>query len=335
MNKQVTITLEAARKLAMKAMRAHNFGDFEAMATTEALLNAERDGLPSHGLSRLPFYLEQAATGKVDATAIPKVEVDGAVVRVDAGHGLAFPAVTVGVKAGIESARKYGLSAVSIARSHHFGVAGAPVEVAANQGLMAMGFSNAPSAIAPWGGSRPLYGTNPIAFACPRRNAEPLLIDLSLSKVARGKVMLAKKAGKLIPDGWALDVDGRPTTDPDAAIAGSMLPAGDAKGATLALMVELLTAGLAGGHFGFQASSFFEAEGDAPNTAHLILLFDPERFSSSFSVHIETLFEAMLDQPGVRLPGDRRYQLRREFDGILLLPSELVANLERHAGVVQ
>ncbi|MGC3873401.1 Ldh family oxidoreductase [Halomonas sp. GXIMD04776] len=331
MSEPKTVTLESARDLAMAAMRAHGFGEPEATATVEALLEAERDGLPSHGLSRLPFYLDQAASGKVEATAVPRVDVDGAVVRVDAGHGLAFPAVAKGLEVGIEQAREHGLAAVSIARSHHFGVAGSPVETAARQGLMALAFSNAPSAMAPWGGNRPLYGTNPIAFGCPRRDAEPLLIDLSLSKVARGKVMLAKKAGKPIPDDWALDVDGRPTTDPDAAIAGSMVPSGDAKGAALALMVELLTAGLAGSHFGFQASSFFEAEGEAPNTAHLLLLFDPARFSNDFLEHAETLFSAMLEQPGVRLPGERRYRLRREFDGRLRLPGELVAALEEHA----
>ncbi|WP_277985020.1 Ldh family oxidoreductase [Salinicola tamaricis] len=170
---------------------------------------------------------------------------------------------------------------MAIGRSHHFGVAGEPVERLARAGLVAMAFSNAPSAMAPWGGKRPLYGTNPIAFATPRRDAEPLVIDLSLSKVARGKVMLAKKAGETIPEGWALDIEGRPTTDPEAAIAGSMVPAGDAKGASLALMVELLTAGLTGSHFGFQASSFFEPEGEAPSVGHL-MAFDPARFSDGY-----------------------------------------------------
>ncbi|TLF47826.1 Ldh family oxidoreductase [Halomonas urmiana] len=327
------MTEEAARSLSMAAMRARGFGESEAAATVEALLDAERDGLPSHGLSRLPFYLDQAASGKVRATAIPLVEVDGAVVRVDAGHGLAFPAVAEGLAAGLCQVRESGLVAISIARSHHFGVAGAPVEAAARQGLMAMAFSNAPAAMAPWGGNRPLYGTNPIAFACPRRDAEPLLIDLSLSRVARGKVMLAKKQGQPIPDDWALDIEGRPTTDADAALAGSMIPAGDAKGAALALMVELLTAGLAGSHFGFQASSFFDAEGEAPSIAQLILLFDPARFSSGFLEHAETLFAAMQDQPGVRLPGERRYRLRREGGGQLTLPTALVAALEAHAEI--
>lgn len=331
MSTDVTLEIDAARALAMAAMRGRGFPEAEAMTTVEALLGAERDGLPSHGLSRLPFYLDQAASGKVVATAVPVLETDGAVVRVDACHGLAFPAVAAGLEAGIECAARLGLAAVSIARSHHFGVAGAPVEAAARQGYLALAFSNAPSAMAPWGGNRPLFGTNPIAFACPRREGDPLLLDLSLSKVARGKVMLAKKRGEAIPEGWALDVNGLPTRDADAALGGSMIPAGDAKGAALALMVELLTAGLSGSHFGFQASSFFEATGEAPSIGQLILLIDPARFSPGFVEHAETLFAAMLDQPGVRLPGERRYRQRREAEGRLILPASLVTALEAHA----
>ena len=123
---------------------------------------------------------------------------------------------------------------------------------------------NSPKAIAPWGGREGLFGTNPIAFAAPRRAAEPLLIDLSLSKVARGKVMVAAKNGTPIPEGWALDKEGRPTTDAKAALEGTMIPIGDAKGAALVLMVEVLAAALTGANYGFEASSFFTADGPPP-----------------------------------------------------------------------
>lgn len=332
MNDIVELESAEAQVLAMKAMQGRGFTDAASQVTVEELIKAELDGLPSHGLSRLPFYLDQAASGKVDPGAIPSVESDGAVIRVDAAYGLAFPAIACGLEAGYETVERLGLAAVAISRSHHFGVAGAPVEAAARRGYLALAFSNAPSAMAPWGGKRALFGTNPIAFACPRLDADPLLIDLSLSKVARGKVMLAKKRGEPIPEGWALDIDGRPTTDPDEAIAGSMVPAGDAKGAALALMVELLTAGLTGSNFGFQASSFFEADGAPPGIGQLILLFDPARFSGGFINHAETLFTAMQGQPGVRLPGERRYGLRREGQGRVTLPVALVAALKAHAG---
>lgn len=331
MSDNIVISVDQARELAMAAMHGRGFGEAEAAATVEALLGAERDGLPSHGLSRLPFYLDQAASGKVDASAVPQVETDGAVVRVDARHGLAFPAVERGLEAGYQCVAQAGIAAVSIAHSHHFGVAGAPVEAAARRGYLALAFSNAPSAMAPWGGNVPLFGTNPIAFACPRREGDPLLIDLSLSKVARGKVMLAKLNGEPIPEGWALDAEGQATTDADKALAGSMVPAGDAKGAALALMVELLTAGLAGSHFGFQASSFFDADGEPPGIAQLILLIDPRRFSSGFVEHADTLLATMHDQPAVRIPGERRFQLRREQQDRLTLSASLVSALEHHA----
>lgn len=331
MSDNIELNLEQVRQLAMTAMRHRGFGESEAIATVEALIAAERDGLSSHGLSRLPFYLDQAVSGKVNSAAVPSVQVDGAIVRVDAHYGLAFAAVERGLEAGYKCVAQTGLSAVSIANSHHFGVAGAPVEAAARRGYVALAFSNTPSAIAPWGGHRALFGTNPIAFACPRQDANPLLIDLSLSKVARGKIMMAKMKGERLPVGWALDKEGRSTTDPDKAMAGSMVPAGDVKGSALALMVELLTAGLSGSNFGFQASSFFDAEGKPPGIAQLILLLDPQRFTEGFVAHAESLFKAMLEQPGVRIPGERRFQLRGKEPTNLTLSNATLTALKQHA----
>ncbi|MFJ3486018.1 Ldh family oxidoreductase [Pseudomonas sp. NPDC090202] len=324
----VPITVQDAYDLALTALVHAGMPATPARSCAKALLLAEQDGLPSHGLSRLPFYLDQMASGKVDAQAVPRIELDGAVVRVDAANGLAFAAIDAGLDAAIPVCKRSGITALSISRSHHFGVAGQPVERAAQEGLLALALSNAPAAMAPWGGRTPLFGTNPIAFASPRLNGEPLVIDLSLSKVARGKVMLAKKAGKPIPSGWAIDADGADTTDPDAALAGSMVPMGDAKGAALALMVELLTAGLAGSHFGFQATSFFDAEGEAPGVGHLLLLFDPERFGRGYLQHVEALFLAMLAQPGVRLPGQRRAMERLERSELISLPQALITDLQ-------
>lgn len=323
----IPMPVEEAGELALNSLLNVGVPAWEAQVTVDALIAAERDGLPSHGLSRLPFYLEQVRSGKVVADARAETRVQGAVIRVDAGHGLAFPAIARGLDQAIPLARELGLVAVAIGRSHHFGVAGHPVERLAREGLVSMALSNAPSAMAPWGGHTPLFGTNPIAFASPRENAEPLVIDLSLSKVARGKVMLAQKAGAPIPEGWALDPHGQPTSDPDAALAGSMLPAGDSKGAALALMVELLTAGLLGGNFGFQAGSFFAAQGEPPGVAHLLLVFDPAHFGAHYLQHIESLFEAMLDQEGVRLPGDRRYTIREQTKEFIELPRALIETL--------
>ncbi len=170
------------------------------------------------------------------------------------------------------------------------------------------------------GGRTPLFGTNPIAAVFPRRNAQPLTIDLSLSEVARGKLMVAAKEGKRIPLGWALDRDGVPTTDPAAGLEGSMLPAGGTKGAMLALVVELLVTALTGAALGFEATSFFVEEGNRPRLGQAFLVVDPDALAGRDVYHerIETLIAAMLDDPGVRLPGARRDTLlaRARADGI-------------------
>jgi (2R)-3-sulfolactate dehydrogenase (NADP+) len=328
----VTLDLDAAIALADQALRRSGLPADAARIVAEALVAADADGLPSHGLARMPFYLAQLHSGKIRADAVPQVRVSGATVQVDVAHGFAFPAVQAGLPRAMALARELGIATLALAHSHHFGVAGHPVEQAAREGLLALAFSNAPAAMAPWGGRTPLFGTNPIAFAAPRAQGDPLVVDLSLSRVARGKVMLAQQAGKPIPGDWALDIDGQPTTDPTAAMRGSMLPAGEAKGAALALMVELLCAGLTGSSFAFQATSLFDAHGAPPDIAHLMLLVDPARFAEGFTDRVETICAAMLAQDGVRLPGSRRWKIRARHrrDGITL-PSALVEALRAAA----
>jgi (2R)-3-sulfolactate dehydrogenase (NADP+) len=306
----VPLSVNAARAIVQDVFGACGMPEALAAPAAAALVLAEQEGLPSHGLARVPFYAAQMQAGKVVADAAPVVERDGAVIRVDAGYGLAFAAIESGAQAARDVVRDLGVAVVSITHSHHFGVAGQAVEPFARQGLIALALANAPAAMAPWGGNRALYGTNPIAFAAPRLQGDPLLIDLSLSHVARGKVMLAQKSGQPIPEGWALDAAGQPTTDADAAMAGTMLPSGGAKGAALALMVELLTAGLAGANFAYQASSLFDDKGPAPDLAHFILVLDPARFAPGFAERAEAMFAAIEAQEGARLPGARRMSER-------------------------
>lgn len=322
--------------LATRVLCAANTTPENARIVAEALVAADLDGLSSHGVSRLPAYADQANSGKVDGHALPEVQVVAAsAVRVDAHTGFAFPALRKGLDAAAERARETGVAAVAITNSHHFGVAGHHAERAAEMGLVALGFGNSPAAIAPWGGARGVFGTNPIAFSAPRRGRAPLVIDLSLSKVARGKVMVAGQRGEPIPRGWAFDAEGRPTTDPAAALAGgTMAPLGDAKGAVLALMVEIMAAALTGAHFGFEASSFFTADGPAPRVGQFFLVMDPARFAGDeFPERLEVLLDAIATQPGTRLPGDRRLALRERHRGEgLEIPDALLETLRRRAG---
>ncbi len=319
--------------LAARAFVRSKTSEANARAVARALVAAEADGLSSHGLSRLAAYCDQAIAGKVDGFATPKVgRPKPAVIAVDAASGFAFPALDAGFAAAVPAARETGLVAVAIGRSHHFGVAGHAVERLAEAGLVGIAFGNSPAAIAPWGGSKPLFGTNPIAFAWPRAGRAPLVIDLSLSKVARGKIMVAAQKGDVIPEGWALDAEGKSTTDAKAALAGAMIPMGDAKGAALVLMVELLAVALTGSNFGWEASSFFDAKGPPPHVGQMFLGLDVQAFSPDALARAEVLFQAMAGQAGVRLPGDRRFALRKkaEADGVEV-PDALLAEIERRA----
>lgn len=327
------LTPDALHALGARALEACGTAPEIAATVMDALVAAEAAGQKGHGASRIPSYAAQAKSGKVDGRATPVVAaLSDVALRVDARGGFAYPAVDLAVRETAARAKTHGVAIAAIANSHHCGQAGWHVERLAARGLIGLFFANSPSAIAPWGGSRPIFGTNPIAFAAPRGTPDeaPLVIDLSLSKVARGKVLVAKQKGEAIPEGWAVDAEGNPTTDPEAALAGSMLPMGDAKGAALVLMVELLAAALTGSHAGFEASSFFDADGPPPKVGQLMIAIDPEGLSAgTWAERVETLLGAMTEQAGARLPGTRRLAARAAAaaDG-LEVPDALIAEIE-------
>lgn len=290
-----------------------------ADAVARALVGAELAGQAGHGLRRMPSYCAQALSGKVDGMAVPRSEqTRPAALLVDAAHGFAYPALDLALAWLPTSARQNGIAIAGVHRSHHCGVAGLVVEHLARDGLIGLLFANTPGAMAPWGGKRALFGTDPIAFAAPLKGADPVVVDISLSKVARGKIMAAKQQGKDIPEGWALDTDGNPTTSAEEALQGTMVPMGDAKGTALAIMVELLCAGLTGANYGYEATSFFDGEGAAPGTGQLIIAIDPVAFGNGTLNRFAVLVEAIEGMDGARLPGRRRQSLKAKllFEGV-------------------
>jgi (2R)-3-sulfolactate dehydrogenase (NADP+) len=303
-----------------------------AASTAAALVAAEAQGLASHGLSRVAQYAGHLRNGRVNGDARPRLKQDkAAALLVDAQEGLAFPACALAVREAVRSARQCGAAFAGVTNSHHFGAAAYHLEAVAAAGMVGLAFGNSPAAMPAWGGKRALFGTNPIAAVFPRRDAPPLVIDLSLSEVARGKLMVAAREGRPIPPGWALDKDGNPTTDPKAGLEGMMLPAGGVKGAMLALVVELLCCALTGAAYGFEADSFFTEEGNRPRIGQAFLVIDPAALAGTdvFHERIETLVETMLLDPDVRLPGQRRLALERqaEAEGIEV-PAALLEQLE-------
>ncbi|WP_424136599.1 Ldh family oxidoreductase [Roseomonas chloroacetimidivorans] len=291
------------------ALTAAGAGAAMAISTARSLVGAEMQGQSGHGLSRVPQYASMLRNGRADGAAIPAVVGErGGAALVDARDGLAFPAVDLAVQEAARRARDFGIAFIGIANSHHSGAMGLPVERLAREGLVALAFTNSPSAMPVPGGKVALLGTNPVAAAFPRRDADPLVIDLALSEVARGKIMVAAKEGRSIPEGWALDSSGAPTTDPKAALGGAMLAIGGTKGALLALIVELLCCALTGSQFGFEADSFFRDEGNRPRLGQVLMAIDPGALAGAdtFAARMETIVAVMLQDSGVRLPGARR-----------------------------
>ena len=312
----VKLSLDSLQTLAENILVGHQTSPANAEQVAAALVAAEADGQQGHGASRIPSYAAQAKSGKVDGRATPKLKQAGpSALTIDANHGFAYPALNLAYDALCELTPKCGIAAAAITRSHHSGVAGYQVERLADRGLIALCFCNTPQGIAPWGGNRGVFGTNPIAFAAPRTDSPPLVIDMSLSKVARGKINVAAQRKEPIPEGWAVDSDGAPTTDAEAAMQGTLLPMGDAKGAQLVLMVEVLAAALTASNFGFEASSFFTGAGDPPGVGQFMIAIDPQPFSNgAFANRLEVLLSAILEQPGTRLPGAQRYTRRAEAE---------------------
>lgn len=316
-----------------RALQAAGANEAMAAATARALVLAEAQGLGSHGLSRAAQYATHLRNGRVNKDALPRVAAErGGAVQIDAGEGLAFAACELAVGEAIARARVHGVAFAGVMNSHHCGVVVDHLRPVAAAGMVGLGFANSPAAMPAAGGRHPVFGTNPVAAVFPRRANDALLIDLSLSEVARGKVMLAARQGQPIPLGWALDAQGQPTTDAKAALAGSMLPLGalsSPKGAMLALVVELLVTALIGAQFGFEASSFFVDEGNRPRIGQAFVVIDPAALAGSaqYLDRVEVLLAEMLKDDGVRLPGARREALRRraEAQGIEVPDAMLAA----------
>jgi len=338
-----TLSMEQAAALVRAALGKAGAGEAMARSTAQALVLAEAQGLASHGLSRVPQYAAHLRNGRADGAAVAAVaRRKGAALLVDAKQGLAFPACDLAVAEAIATARELGVCFAGVANSHHCGVVVDHLRAAAAAGMVGLGFANSPAAMPAAGGRHPVFGTNPVAAVFPRRRdgqaADPLMIDLSLSEVARGKLMVAAKEGRQIPLGWALDKEGRPTTDPKAGMEGSMLAIGavsSPKGAMLALIVELLVTAVIGAQFGFEASSFFVDEGNQPRIGQAFLVIDPGALAgeASYYQRMEVLVDEMLRDDGVRLAGARRLQLETKSRAQgLSIPDALQRQLDTLAG---
>jgi (2R)-3-sulfolactate dehydrogenase (NADP+) len=329
MTKKPQELFQLARAALLKA------GAHERMAEASArhLVQAEEQGLPTHGMSRVPFYCSMLRKGRADGSAHPVMTAErGGACLIDNREGLPYVSCEWAVAEALQRARRNGIAFAGITNSAHVGVLGIHLRPLALAGMVGFAFTNSPAAIPAWGGKRALFGTNPVAAAFPRANADPIVIDLALTTVVRGRIMLAMRKGERIPEGWALDRDGRPTTDPKEAIEhGSLFPIGGAKGAMLALMFELLCTSLTGAAIGPEADSFFSEEGNRPRIGQAFIAIDPGALAGRerYAERVETLVRLMLEDPEVRLPGAKRFAAeRRAADLGLDIPDDLLRQIE-------
>ena len=290
---------------------------------------ADADGQSSHGLARIPSYAVQLQSRKVNGSAKPSIRrLDAGSIEVRANGGFAYPAIELAVNSLTESGKEHGITMAAIVGSHHCGVAGHPVEKLARKGYIGLMFANTPKAMAAADGTRAVFGTNPISFACPRSSSDPIVIDLSLSVAARGKIAMAARQGESIPQDWGLDESGKASTDPNEVLKGSLKAIGGAKGAALAMMIEIIAAAFCNSRFGFEASSFYDGQGGPPEVGQLLICLAPNTYNQHFLQRIELLTAEILKDECTRIPGEMRFaQRKKSFENGLEYPQKLIDSI--------
>ncbi|MBM3111273.1 Ldh family oxidoreductase [Pseudomonas sp. P66] len=305
-------------------------GTSEAVARALAFncASAQRDGAHSHGVFRIPGYVSTLASGWVDGQAVPEVtDVASGFVRVDARGGFAQPALAAARELLLEKARSAGIAVLAIHNSHHFAALWPDVEPFADEGLVALSVVNSMTCVVPHGARRPLFGTNPIAFAAPCAGSDPIVFDMATSAMAHGDVQIAARKGEQLPDGIGVDSEGQPTCDPQKILeGGALLPFGEHKGSALSMMVELLAAALTGGNFSWEFDWSQHPGAKTPWTGQLIIVIDPSKAEGNhFAARSRQLVEQMQAVGVSRMPGERRFREREASarEGVSLTVQEL------------
>lgn len=333
-----TYTPERLQAFAACVLQRLGVPEADARLTADALLQAELEGVESHGISRLPIYAKRLQEGRI--RSVPDIRIDraGSVLKVDGDNGLGQVVAARAVQETIPLAREAGIAAAFVRRSNHFGAASYYCRIACEANLAMIAMTNSPPAIAPWGGKEPFFGTNPIAFGYPTAHGAPIIADLSSSVAARGKVILAKAAGRSIPTGWAADEDGHETTDPAKALRGAMLPIGGAKGYALAMSIEMLTGILSGAAFGPHVNSIYNDSDGEANVGHSFILLDMSKWMDmeTYLHETERMIREMTGSPRsanadrIYYPGERRQlEYERRTKQPLWLAEETEAELLR------
>ncbi|MED0704141.1 MULTISPECIES: Ldh family oxidoreductase [Aeribacillus] len=308
---------KALKKFVEDVLVKQNVKKENAEVVADSLIRADLEGITSHGISRLPIYSKRLKEGRINPTPSIKIQKKGlSILTVDGDNGLGQIASYYGIKEGIKTARETGVAAIAIRKSNHFGCASYYCKAACDENLAAIVMTNSPPGIPPWGGKKAFFGTNPIAFGFPVKNGPDVIIDMSASVVARGKIIEAAKEGKAIPKGWAIDQRGNDTEDPAEALNGAVLPSGGVKGYGWALAVEILTGLLTGAAYGPHVENIYDDNGQIANVGHFFILIDIEKFMpvDQFTSLLQKMLLEMKAVPKkeevhtILYPGERREQ---------------------------
>ena len=308
------LSLDEIYSLAKNVMLANGCDTANAEALADIICRAERDGSHSHGLFRVPGYVKALRSGKVDGKAKPTIRhLTPAVIQVD-GHGCFAPlAQAVGLPALTEATEKIGIAALSLVGVHHFAALWPETEYLADRGFVGIACTAYMPSVAPAGSNEALFGTNPLSFAWPRPGHNPVVYDMATASMAMGDVQIAARDGREVPLGTGLDANGQPTTDPAAIAKGVLLPFGGYKGSAIAMMVELLAAGMTGEQFSFEARDTDNKDGGPPRGGEMIIGMSPAIIAGDgWQDHVEGFVQKLSNMDGVRMPGARRHKNRMD-----------------------
>ncbi|WP_045389051.1 Ldh family oxidoreductase [Falsirhodobacter sp. alg1] len=333
MNSPTVLSIAELTEMTTQIFRNAGVSDAQATAVARTIVAGERDACKSHGVYRIEGCFRTLKAGKVMPQAVPELLDDGSgVIRVDAKGAFSPAAFELGAPVLAARAKELGVAALAINSCLHFSALWPEVEALTDQGCAVLAMCPSYSSVAPTGGTEALLGTNPVAFGWPRKDNTPYVFDFATSVAARGEIELHRRAGTPLPEGWAIDAEGRPTTDPAAALDGAMLPFGGHKGSAISTMVELLAGVMIGDLTSPEALEYLGSMSLLPHHGELVIAFCPKRFAAGRSdpfARAEVLFEAIAGQ-GARLPSQRRYAARIKSEAVgITLTAEEMALLEK------
>ena len=326
------------KKNISKIFKEHGLNNIDSLVCANALINAELVGAPSHGLSRLKMYCDRIKKKLINPKPKIKIKkISQSISHIDANNSIGFVAADIAIKTAIKNAQKTGIGLVGVKNSGHYGLSGYYAEQAVKKNLIVFCFTNAPPAIAPHGSKKSLFGTNHICFGTPTGSKIPFILDTSISMINRGKIRVAAKEGKKIPEGVALDKFGKPTTNAKKALEGVQLPIAGFRGSGLAWMVDILSGVFTGSNHSGKVKDPFEDFTGPQNIGHLFIVIKPNLFvGNNYNKRIKENIKIIKKLPklkGVKeilYPGENKYnRYKNNLKKGIVIPKNILENLKK------